>query len=500
MSDIMRDIRSILREAAALENTLSLLAWDQRTYMPEGGATSRAEQISLIARLHHERYAGDALMALLDAAEKEGVGRGESDDDVIVRVTRRKTMRARQLPAELVARLSEAASSGTRAWQDARRTNDFGVFLPALERNLALQREAAHAINPSVDPYSALLEHMLPGFTAEDLDVFFDELKARLVPLVRDIAAHQDAIDPAPVEEHVPDAAQWAAVEAATNAIGFDYRRGRLDRTIHPFCTTIGPGDVRLTTRVEETLWPMAFFGTLHEMGHGLYQQGLPRSLAGTPAGDSAGLGIHESQSRFFENIIGRSQGFWRYFTPRLREIFPAVFGRYGAQDIFRAVNRSRPSFIRIQSDEVTYTLHIVLRFELERALLDGTLAAADLPGAWRQKMHQLLGITPPDDLVGVLQDVHWSQGSFAYFPSYAVGNVIAAQIALAMERDLGELGERAAGGDFESIRAWLSDHVWELGGRHETRETVRRATGEELSTAPYLRCLEEKFTALYGL
>lgn len=500
MSDIMHGIRSVLREAAALETTLSLLAWDQRTYMPEGGAASRSEQISLIARLHHERYAGDTLMALLDAAEKEGLGKGESDDDAIVRVTRREAMRARQLPAELVARLSEAASAGTQAWQEARRTKDFGVFAPALERNLALQRETAHAINPAADPYSALLEHMLPGFTVRDLSVFFDELKARLVPLVRDIAAHQDAIDPAPVEEHVPDGAQWAAIEAATRAVGFDYRRGRLDRTIHPFCTTIGPDDVRLTTRVEETLWPMAFFGTLHEMGHGLYQQGLPRRLAGTPAGDSAGLGIHESQSRFFENIIGRSQGFWNYFTPHLREIFPATFGRFGAQDIFRAVNRSRPSLIRIQSDEVTYTLHIVLRFELERALLDGTLAVTDLPGAWRRKMQELLGITPDDDLVGVLQDVHWSQGSFAYFPSYSVGNVIAAQIALAMEGDLGDLGERAVGGDFESIRTWMSHHVWELGGRHETRETVRRATGGELSTAPYLRYLEEKFTGLYGL
>lgn len=298
----------------------------------------------------------------------------------------------------------------------------------------------------------------------------------------------------------VEDARQWQASLAATRAVGFDFERGRLDRTIHPFETSFGIGDVRITTRVDEDQWEYALFSSLHEMGHGLYEQGLPARWQGTPAGEAASSAVHESQSRFFENVIGRSQPFWEFFWPTLREIFPPAFGHFGVEDIYRAVNRSQPSLIRTEADEVTYNLHVVLRFEIERGLLAGAIAVNDVPRVWRQKMTELLGIAPPDDLTGPLQDVHWSGGSFAGFPSYTLGNVISGQVRETVHRAIPDFDDHVRRGHFAPITGWLKDNIYALGARYETKELVRQVTGRDLEAGPYLAYLREKFSAIYDL
>ena len=500
MADVMTDLRRRLREVWNISRASAVLGWDELTYMPPGGAQDRGEQEATLDRLAHECFTSDETGKLLARARAAGIGRGEGDDDVIVRVTEREYERARALPPSLVEERSRLAVAGHEAWVKARRANDFAIFAPTLKKVVETQREVAHLRGPALDPYTALLTATLPGFTADEIERLFDDLKRRLVPLVGRITAHADRVDPAPSSLRVDDDRQWQASLAAMRAVGYDFGRGRLDRTIHPFETSFGTGDVRITTRVDEDQWEFALFSSLHEMGHGLYEQGLPARWQGTPAGESSSSAIHESQSRFFENVIGRSRPFWEFFWPTLREIFPPEFARFSLEEMYRAVNRCGPTLIRTEADEVTYNLHVILRFEIERGLLAGTMEVNDVPRVWRDRMTDLLGVAPEDDLTGPLQDVHWSGGSFASFPSYTLGNVISGQLRETVRAEIPDLDALIRRGAFAPITGWLRENIYDLGAAYETKELVRHVTGHDVEAGPYLAYLEEKFSDIYDL
>ncbi|WP_203530681.1 carboxypeptidase M32 [Thermaerobacter sp. PB12/4term] len=490
-----------LGQVSDLHAATTLLNWDEEVNMPPGGAAARAEQKATLNRLAHEAFTAPEVGQWLDElAGWEAQLDPESDAAALLRVTRRDYERARRVPPDLVAELARASSQGYQAWVEARSQQRFAVFAPALARLLELRRQMADALGYPEERYDALLEGHEPGMRTRQVRELFTRLKEGLVPLVQAIAERQDRVRDDFLHGDYPDAAQWELTLEALEAIGFDFQRGRQDRSIHPFTAPLATGDVRLTTRINPRVFGPAFFSSLHEGGHGLYEQGFPAAWHRTPLADGASSAVHESQSRLWENVIGRSREFWRFFFPRVQARFPQQLAGVDAEAMYRAVNRSRPSLIRVDADEVTYNLHIMLRFELELALLSGDLPVDDLPGAWREKTRAYLGIEPAHDVEGVLQDIHWSWGGFGYFPSYALGNLIALQLWEAALRDEPGLPEEIARGRLGGVLQWMRQHVHRHGARYEPLELVRRVTGAELSEQPFLRYIRRKYGELYGL
>jgi carboxypeptidase Taq len=489
-----------LREISLLSSTASILGWDEQTQLPRKAAGFRGDQLALLARLAHERLVAPKLGELLVSLESSPfLGAGDSDASVNVRQTRRVVDRARKLPSSLVEELARVAVLAQQAWVEARKASDFGAFAPWLERIFRLKRQQAEFLGPCQHPYDALLDEFEPGDTTADLTLVFESLRGPLVDLVRRIADAPLKGQGALLERSFPRAAQEALARRAAAAIGFDFERGRLDVSAHPFCTHLGPSDTRLTTRYDEHHFGDAFFGVLHEAGHGLYQQGLPTEHFGTPVGDYVSMGIHESQSRLWENLVGRRRSFWRHFFPRLQAAFPST-ADIAEGDWYRAVNHVGPGFIRIEADEATYNLHVLLRFELEKALIAGDLPVADLPGAWNEKMRSYLGLTPPDAARGVLQDIHWAAGLVGYFPTYTLGNLYAAQFFARAQADLGDLDASFARGEFAPLLGWLREKIHAEGQRFTARKLVERVTGKPLSAAPLLAHLAQKAAEVYGV
>jgi carboxypeptidase Taq len=479
----------------------SVLAWDERTYMPRQGAALRAEQMALLARLTHEMLTAPAVGDLLGAVQGTALVRDpESAAAVNVREVRRAYDRAVKLPKELVAELARVTTHAQQVWQRARQDNDFAAFRPWLAQVVALKRQEAEAVGYREAPYDALLDEYEPGATAAEITRVFAELRAELVPLIAAITssgrtARRDLLErPYPVER------QQAFGREAAAAIGFDFDAGRLDVTTHPFCSGIGPGDCRLTTRYNPRHFNEAFFGVLHETGHGLYEQGLDPEHFGTPMGSATSLGIHESQSRLWENQVGRGRPFWEYFFPRARQAFPEALADVALDDFLFAVNEVRPSYIRVEADEATYNLHIILRFELEQALIAGDLEAPDVPAAWDEKFRQLFGLTPPTAAQGCLQDIHWSGGGIGYFPTYTLGNLYAAQLMEQARQDLGDLDANFRQGQFGRLKGWLNEKVHRPGQRWRAAELCRWITGRPLSHQPLLAYLRRKYEPLYQL
>jgi carboxypeptidase Taq len=490
-----------LREIGLLSSIGSLLEWDERTQLPAKGAEHRGNQSALLAGLTHRRFTSAKVDELLQAIEGSDLVRDpESDPTVNVRETRRAFDRAKKLPESLVEELTRTAVLGQHAWAEARKKSDFAAFSPWLEKILNLKKQQADCIGFTAHPYDALLDEFEPGDTTADLTRVFDELRGPLVDLIRRIAESSRKIPADILERRYPAAAQEKLARDAATAIGFDFQAGRLDTSVHPFCTGIGPGDTRMTTRYDENYFGDAFFGVLHETGHGLYEQGLPPEHFGTPRGEFISLGIHESQSRLWENLVGRSRSFWTFFGPKARAAFPEALAGVSDEDWYRAINEVRPSFIRTESDEATYNLHILLRFELEQAMITGDLAAADLPAAWNEKMKTYLGITPPDDAHGVLQDIHWSGGAIGYFPTYTLGNLYAAQFFEQAKKDLGDIDASFARGDFAPLLAWLREKIHRHGKRYTARQLVKKVTGTDLSAGPLLKHLNQKAAEIYGV
>ena len=492
-------LRAELREIGLLSSVRAVLDWDEQTQMPPRGATHRAGQVSLLAKMIHARLTSARVGDLLAAAGDEVGANGDDDAAVNVRETRRTYDRARKLPPELVEELARTGVLAQQAWAEARRKSDYPAFRPWLEKIVALKcREADCVGYASGNRYDALLDEYEPGETAANVKRTFDALRGPLVELVRKI---MDSPRKAPLEilqRHYPAAAQEKLARNAAAAVGFDFSAGRLDTSTHPFCTGLGPGDTRMTTRYDEHYFGDAFFGVLHETGHALYDQGLPPEHFGTPRGEAVSLGIHESQSRLWENLVGRSRAFWRRFMPLAREAFPHALAGVGDDDWHFAINDVRPSLIRTEADEATYNLHVMLRFELEQAMLSGDVSAADVPAAWNERMRDYLGVTPPDDARGCLQDIHWSGGAIGYFPTYTLGNLYAAQLFEQARKDLGDLDAMFAAGEFMPLLGWLRKNVHAHGKRYLPRDLVRRVTGEDLSPEPLLRHLRGKASDLY--
>ena len=490
-----------VKQIALLGSCASVLGWDERTYMPKGGAAHRAEQLALLVGMMHERATAPQIGEWLAQIEgSDGVADPHFEAAVNVREIRRGYDRAIKLPKALVEELARATTLAQQVWGEARAKSDYAAFCPHLQKILDLKRREAAALGTGATAYDALLDDYEPGETSENLNRVFSGLRGELVELVGAIAESGKKPDESILKRAYPIAQQEAVGKLAASQIGFDFDRGRLDVTTHPFCSGIGPGDTRLTTRYNPRFFSEAFFGTLHEAGHGIYDQGLSAAHCGTPMGESVSLGIHESQSRMWENFVGRSRGFWTHFFPSVQDAFPDALTGVSEGDFYAAVNVVAPSFIRVEADEATYNLHIMLRFEIEQALIDGGLKAEDVPGVWNEAFENYLGLTPPDDAMGCLQDIHWSGGGIGYFPTYALGNLYAAQFFERAREEVGDLNAQFAEGQFEPLKNWLTKKIYSQGQRHRASDLVEVVTGKPLSYEPLMRHLRAKYEPLYGV
>ncbi len=489
------------REVAILNATQSLLGWDERTKLPPAGGDYRAEQMSYLAGLTHQKLTapevGDWLAEL---AGSDLVADPHSDIGADIVNMQRDYERKTKLPQSLVEELAKLSVLGQQLWVEARKANDFARFRPLLERTLELKRQEAAAIGYEKEPYDALLDEFEPGAKTSEVAQALNGLREQLVPLVTAIANSPRKPNLAVLQGNYPIDLQEQFGRRCSAAIGFDFTQGRLDTTNHPFCSGMGPYDVRLTTRYDQQNLSGSLFSTLHEAGHGIYDQGLRKEHYGLPTGEAVSLGIHESQSRMWENFVGRSRAFWKFFFPIAQNTFPKALGNVSPDDFYFAINDVRPSLIRTESDEVTYNLHILIRFELELALINDQVTVTDLPEAWHAKYREYLGIQSPTDSDGVLQDVHWSSGAFGYFPTYSLGNLYAAQFFEQAAADLGDLHEMFARGEFMPLREWLRTNIHAAGRRYPAAELGRRVTDQSLSHDALMRHLRGKFGPLYDL
>jgi len=501
LADRFAELVQRLETVDDLERAAQILSWDQQTYMPPAGNSARGEQMTTLVETAHARFTAPEVGELLAELEAESADRPDDDERrALLRVTRHDYDQAVRLSPGLVAELQRADAAAYAAWTAARAGRSFGCFLPAFERVVRLMREKADALGFPQERYDALVDLAEPGMTAGRAETLLEELKAVLVPLVAAIGERRGQVDRSLLLQHFPEAEQWQLGREAVRAIGFDFRHGRLDATIHPFETAFSPADVRITTRIDEGFFNQGFFAMVHESGHGMYEQGIPEQWSRTPLGKGISNAVHESQSRLWENLVARSQGFWNFFLPRARHYFPQQFGDASVEEMYRAVNFVEPSLVRVEADEVTYNLHIALRFELERALMRGELQPADVPDAWAEKMQSYLGITPPDDLSGALQDIHWASGLLGSFISYTVGNVISVQFWRAAEVAVGDLEGQIARGEFSPLLQFLRQGLHRYGRALSTEEILRKTTGTGLTAEPYLGYIQAKYREIYGL
>ncbi len=488
------------RAISMLGSCASLLGWDERTYMPSGGGGHRAEQLATLAGMTHERMIDPRIGELLGVVRTSPLmNGGQSDAAVIVREVSRSYDRAIKMPQALIEEITRTASLGQNAWEEARAKKDYKIFKPWLAKMIDLKKQEAEAVGYKEDPYDALLDDFEPGATVKGVEKTLASLRAELVKLLDKIKGGSRKPNSEILHRLYPRAKQEQFGREAAAQVGFDFKCGRLDVTVHPFCTGIGPGDTRITTRYDDHDFANAFFGTLHESGHGIYDQGIPGEHFGNPLGEAISLGIHESQSRMWENMVGRSRPFWAFFYPKAQQIFTEALSGVSMDEFYFAVNDVKPSFIRTESDEGTYNLHILIRFELERAFFAGQLTVDDVPAAWNKKYEEYLGITPPNDAVGCMQDVHWSAGLIGYFPTYSLGNLYAAQFFAQAKKDLGDLDGDFAKGEFSRLKKWLNDNIHRHGRRYLATDLVQRVTGKPLSHEALMTYMNGKFGALYG-
>jgi carboxypeptidase Taq len=491
-----------VREESLLASCSDLLAWDEETYMPRQGAAHRGEQMALFAGMIHDRAADPRIGELLDELEFSPlVADPESAEAINIREIRRAHRRATRLPRRLLTELAKVTTLAQHEWAFARRDADFTRFRPWLDKIIGLKRREAEALGYADTPYDALLDEYEPGAKCRELAVLFAQLRLDLVPLVEAIAdsKHGNA-DDSLLHRDYPLNRQRVLGEQAAAAVGFDFQRGRLDSAAHPFSIAIGPGDCRITTRFNQNDFTDAFFTILHETGHALYEQGLDPVHLGTPMGHAPSLGLHESQARLWENAVGRSFAFWRHFFPLTQKTFPESLGDVTLESFHLAVNRVQPSLIRVQADEVTYNLHILIRFELEQALLGGDLKTAEVPVAWGEAYQRYLGVKPTSDKEGCLQDGHWACGQFGYFTTYTLGNVFAAQLYDAANVEIGTLDTSFSQGDFRVLLDWLRAKVHREGGRYQASHLIERVTGSPPDHRPLVAGLRRKYAELYEL
>ncbi|MGD9852549.1 MAG: carboxypeptidase M32 [Nitrospirales bacterium] len=497
-----------LRSIHHLRDAAAVLSWDQETYMPPASGAIRAEQLATLQTLAHDQFVSSEVESLLASLVNTSTGAIlpeqaaslDAASQALLRETWRDYSRAKKLPSAFVNELERESSLAQQVWATARKTNDFQFFLPNLQRMVVLKRREADYLGYTDSPYNALLDTYEPGSTVAQLRPLFQTLRTELVRLLDLI--RQSPVQPqkALMTQSYDTAKQMEFGRLVLKHMGYDFQRGRLDLSAHPFTTSFHPTDVRVTTRVFERDLPSCLFSCIHEGGHGLYEQGLPSAHYGTPLGEAISLGIHESQSRLWENSVGRSRAFWQYFYPKLQDLFPDQLGSVQEADFYLAINQVTPSLIRVEADELTYNLHIMVRFEIELDVIEGRLAVEDLPEAWNAKMKDYLGIVPTSDAEGVLQDVHWSFGAFGYFPTYTLGNLYAAMFYRQAKTDLPDLETNIAKGNLLPLKDWVTDRVHRWGRQYTSAELIQRVTGSALTPAPFLEQLTEKFSNLYQL
>jgi carboxypeptidase Taq len=494
-------LKERLEEVKTLYQIESLLEWDMQTQMPSGGAKARARHLSVLSKLTHQLYTQPDTGAMIDSAATEVHGADYSSFEAsLVRVAERDYEQAVKLPTELVTELARATTEAHESWVNARKNNDFKAFVPILERIFELKRRVADKYGYTDHPYDALLNEYEPGLTTKDVAGMFDTLRTDLVPLVKAISENTDRVSDEVLHRDYDEAKQRDFAEMVVARFGYDFARGRQDRAVHPFAISFSRNDVRITTRYHRDWLNPALFGTLHESGHAMYEQGVGEELEGTPLARGASLGVHESQSRLWENVIGRSRGFWTYFYPQLQAAFPDQLGSVPLDTFYRAINKVEPSFIRVEADEATYNLHIMVRFEIERELIAGTLKVADLRDVWNAKYQEYLGITPPTDALGVLQDVHWSMGLVGYFPTYSIGNLLSVQLYEKALETYPGIPDEIARGEFTSLLRWMRENIHVHGRKFLPQELITRVTGEPMQSRSYVRYLKTKYSEIYGL
>ncbi len=496
-NDAYSNLISRLREIGQIDSASALLDWDAETYMPKNGLAVRAEQLALLARLSHERMTDSAVGDLIARLDEP------CDDEVVetnVREIKRHYTRATKIPTSLVERIARVSTVAKESWQKARENSHFETFKPHLAELVDLRCQVADAIGYATERYDALVDEFEPGITTAEITRLFSSLQAPLSEFVHAVSEAPSKPDPSILQRKFPIETQklWCRQMAAE--IGFNFDSGRIDVSTHPFCSGSAPSDVRLTTRYLEKFFNSATFGTLHEAGHGLYEQGLPEAHVFTPRGQAVSLGIHESQSRLWENFVGRSRPFWERYYPQCQLAFSDALTDVSLDDFYFAINAISPSLIRVEADEVTYNLHIIVRFEIERDLIGGKLAVGEIPEAWNEKMATLVGIRPENDADGCLQDIHWSMGGFGYFPTYALGNLYAAQFFARARKDIPNLMDFIGRGEFAPLLEWLRVKIHQHGQHYRASELVQRVSGRALSIEPFLDYVSDKFAPLYGI
>jgi carboxypeptidase Taq len=494
----------ISRESQQLAATAGLLGWDQEVLMPEQGVEYRSRQLAQLARIHHELFTDPKVGELLAACEADPAVTGDplSVAGVNVREIRRDYDRKTRLPAELVEEEASLASRGQHVWADARKASDFDRFAPMLEKIVHLMRRKAECYGwpDGGEPWDALAEDYEPGCTAKDVERVFTPLRKRLQKLLQEIAGSVTKPSNAFNERKLPVEQQRKFVRFVSESLGFDYTRGRIDESTHPFCSGFHSTDVRITTRFHEANVNDALGSTMHEAGHGIYEQGLIGDYVGTPMGDAISLGIHESQSRMWENQVGRSRAFWEWCRPKLSEFFGDAADGLSFDEVYGAVNIVKPEFIRVEADEATYNMHIMVRFEIERAIMRGDLPVRDIPGFWNEKYKEYLGLDVPNDAKGCLQDIHWSMAAMGYFPTYTLGNLYAAQLFDCALEEMPDLYDQFGRGEFSALRKWLNEKIHAQGRRYRAADLCKEVTGRPLDAEPLMRHLESKLRPLYGI
>lgn len=498
----LQELKTHLADVIHLQHAAGVLGWDQQTYMPPGGAEARAEQLATLSRLAHEMFVAETTGALLEQAAAEVDGAGyDSDEAALVRVVQHDYDLATRVPTKLVEEIARTTTLAHEVWAKARQANDFASFAPMLDKIYDLMRQQADALGYEDRMYDALLDQYEPGMKTAQVEALFAELREELVPFVAAIFERLDAVDDTPVKLNYDVDKQAEFGLKVIEQLGYDMTRGRQDKAVHPFTTEFSINDVRITTRYQEDWMPAALFGSIHEAGHAMYEQGSDPRLEGTMLAGGTSLGVHESQSRMWENLVGRSRGFWQYFYPDLQKLFPEQLGAVNLDAFYKAINAVSRSLIRVEADEVTYNLHIMLRFEMENDLLEGKLAVNDAPDYWNAKMESYLGITPPDNgKHGVLQDVHWSSGLVGYFPTYSLGNFLSVQYWDKALADVPSIPDDIASGNFATLLDWLRANIHVHGRKYWPTELTERVTGEPIQVRSFMRYLKDKYTPIYDL
>jgi carboxypeptidase Taq len=500
MSEKLKQLKTLLAEVADLEHAQALLGWDQQTYMPQGANESRGNQLATLGKISHQKFTADEIGKLLDDLEKEFEGADPDSNDLrLLKVTRHNYDQATRVPSDFVAEFAVVTSKAFEAWVEAKGKSDFSIFQPHLEKVVELNQRYVTFFPPADHPYDVLLDQFERGMKTAEVQEIFNALRPQQVELLQAIAEKPQINDDFLHVEY-DEQKMWDFSEVIATKFGYDWERGRQDKSAHPFTTNFSINDVRITTRFEEENPTVMLFSTMHEAGHGLYELGSDQSFERTPLAGGASLAVHESQSRMWENLVGRSMPFWEYFYPEFQKQFSEQVGNIDLETFYKGINKVESSLIRVNADEATYNMHIMLRLELEIGMVEGEIKVKDLPEIWNAKMDEYLGIVPPNDAKGVLQDVHWSGGMMGYFSTYALGNLISAQLWEKITADIPDLSEQFRAGEFGALLKWLREKIHVHGTKYEPQELVQRVTGSKIDAAAYVRYLKQKYSQIYGL